>query len=116
MKLTIIILLGVIIMYAVIKTGGKQYRVSKGSKLKVEKLEAETDAKVELKEVLMVGEGDSVTIGQPLVKGAKVVAKVLGQTRGKKVNIIKFKRRKHYMRRQGHRQWLTELEITDIKA
>lgn len=103
-------------MYAVIKTGGKQYRVTKGAKLKVEKLEAETDSNIEFKDVLMVGEGDSVKIGQPLVKGATVVAKVLGQGRGDKINIIKFKRRKHYMRRMGHRQWLTELEITDIKA
>ncbi len=103
-------------MYAVIKTGGKQYRVTKGAKLKVEKLEAETDSNVEFKDILMVGEGDSVKIGNPLVKGATVVAKVLSQGRGKKINVIKFKRRKHYMRRMGHRQWLTELEITDIQA
>lgn len=103
-------------MYAVIKTGGKQYRVSKGAKLTVEKLEAETDANVEFSEVLMVGEGETVTIGQPFVKGAKVVAKVLEQGRGEKIRIIKMKRRKHYMRKMGHRQWLTKLEIIDIKG
>jgi large subunit ribosomal protein L21 len=103
-------------MYAVIKTGGKQYRVSQGSKLTVEKLEAETDANVEFSEVLMVGEGENVTFGQPFVNGAKVIAKVLEQGRGKKINIIKLKRRKHYMRRMGHRQWLTKLEIIEIKG
>jgi len=103
-------------MYAVIKTGGKQYRVSKGLRLKVEKLEVATDGIIEFDHVLMVGEGDSVKLGQPLVKGALVTAKVLNQGRGDKIRIIKFRRRKHYMRKQGHRQWLTEIEITDIRG
>lgn len=103
-------------MYAVIQTGGKQYRVSKGLKLKVEKLEVETDGVIEFDHVLMVGEGDSVQLGQPFVKGAVVTAKVLEQGRGKKIRIIKFRRRKHYMRKQGHRQWLTEIEITNIRG
>ena len=102
-------------MYAVIKTGGKQYRVSKGSKLKVEKLEIEPDSMINFDNVLMIGEGETVKIGQPYVAGASVTAKVLSQGRGKKIKIVKFRRRKHYMRTQGHRQWLTELEITDIK-
>lgn len=103
-------------MYAVIKTGGKQYRVSKGLKLKVEKLEVATDGIIEFDHVLMVGEGDSVKLGQPFVKGALVTAKVVNQGRGDKIRIIKFRRRKHYMRKQGHRQWLTEIEITDIRG
>ncbi len=103
-------------MYAVIKTGGKQYRVSKGLKLKVEKLELATDDIIEFDHVLMVGEGDSVKLGQPFVSGASVTAKVLSQGRGDKIRIIKFRRRKHYMRKQGHRQWLTEIEITDIRG
>ncbi|MBP9722426.1 MAG: 50S ribosomal protein L21 [Gammaproteobacteria bacterium] len=102
-------------MYAVIKTGGKQYRVAKGLKLKVEKIEAETDSVIEFDNVLMVGEGESVVFGAPFVSGAVVTAKVLSQGRGKKVRIIKFRRRKHYMRKMGHRQWLTEIEVTDIK-
>lgn len=101
-------------MYAVIKTGGKQYRVAKGDKLKIEKIDAETDKSVKFDNILMVGEGESVKVGQPFVKGASVTAKVLAQTRGPKIKIIKFKRRKHYMRQMGHRQWLTEVEVTDI--
>lgn len=103
-------------MYAVIQTGGKQYKVSKGDKLKVEKLDVETGKVIDFDNILMVGEGEEVKIGQPFVKGAKVKAKVLSQGRGKKIKVIKFKRRKHYMRTMGHRQWLTELEVTDIKA
>ncbi len=103
-------------MYAVIKTGGKQYRVSEGDTLKVEKLDAEEGADVELGDVLMVADGDKVTIGAPYVEGGKVTAKVKSHGRHKKIEIIKFKRRKHYDRRTGHRQYFTELEITGIKA
>lgn len=101
-------------MYAVIQTGGKQYRVSKGLKLKVEKLEAAEGDSVELDKVLMVADGEDVKIGAPYLEGGKVTATVTAQGRGKKVRIIKFKRRKHHMKRQGHRQAYTELEITDI--
>ncbi len=103
-------------MYAVIQTGGKQYRVSQGDKLRVEKLGADEGAKVELDKVLMVADGEKVTVGTPYVKGGKVTATVMAHGRGKKVKIIKFKRRKHHLKRQGHRQWYTELEITKISA
>ena len=103
-------------MYAVIQTGGKQYRVSKGLKLKVEKLDAAEGDSVELDKVLMVADGDDVKIGAPYLDGGKVTATVTSQGRGKKVKIIKFKRRKHHLKRQGHRQAYTELEITDIAS
>lgn len=103
-------------MYAVIMTGGKQYRVSKGDKLRVELLTAEEGSRVDLDKVLLVGEGESVKVGTPFVEGAKVSALVKSVGRAKKVKIIKFRRRKHYMKRQGHRQWFTELEITDIQG
>jgi large subunit ribosomal protein L21 len=101
-------------MYAVIQTGGKQYRVSEGATLRVEKIKADEGASIEIDKVLMVGEGDSVKIGSPYVDGGKVTATVKAHGRGKKVNIIKFKRRKHHLKRQGHRQSYTELEITGI--
>lgn len=100
-------------MYAVIKTGGKQYRVSEGQTLRVETLPAEIGDSVDL-DVLMVGEGETVKIGTPLVEGGKVTAKVKAHGRGKKVKIVKFKRRKHHMKQAGHRQNYTELEITGI--
>ena len=103
-------------MYAVIQTGGKQYRVSEGDKLLVEKLGAEEGASVDLDKVLMIANGEDIKIGTPYVDGGKVTATVKAHGRGKKVNIIKFKRRKHHMKRQGHRQWYTELEITGISA
>lgn len=103
-------------MYAVVQTGGKQYRVTEGATLRVEKLKADEGASVELDKVLMVGEGESVKIGTPYVDGSKVTATVKSHGRGKKVNILKFKRRKHHMKRQGHRQWYTELEITGISG
>ncbi len=103
-------------MYAVIQTGGKQYRVSEGDKLRVEKLSADEGATIELDKVLLVADGDDVTVGTPYVDGVKVAASVKAHGRGKKVKIIKFKRRKHHMKRQGHRQWYTELEITSIGA
>ena len=103
-------------MYAVIQTGGKQYRVSEGDTLKVEKLAAEAGADIELDQVLMVADGDAVTVGRPYVPGCKVTATVKAHGRGDKVRIIKFRRRKHHLKRQGHRQWFTELQITGISA
>jgi len=103
-------------MYAVIESGGKQHRVQEGEILKLEKLDAATGATVDFDRVLLVGEGESVKIGTPYVKGSKVTAEVLSQGRDAKVTIIKFSRRKHYRRRQGHRQWFTEVKITGIKA
>jgi len=103
-------------MYAVIKTGGKQYRVSKGQTLKVEKLNAAEGDSIELDQVMMIVDGENVTVGKPLVEGSKVIATVKSIGRAKKIKILKFKRRKHHMKRQGHRQWYTELEITDISA
>ncbi len=103
-------------MYAIIRTGGKQYRVSEGDTLRVETLEANTGDAVEFDQVLMVGEGDSIKIGTPLVDGGKVTAKVKAHGRGDKVEIIKFRRRKHHMKRMGHRQNYTEVEITGISG
>jgi len=99
-------------MFAVIRTGGKQYKVQKDDKIEVEKLETEAGKTVELDEVLFV----DGKIGEPLVKGAKVTATVLEQTRGPKITIFKKKRRQNYRRKKGHRQQLTLLQITDIKA
>ena len=101
-------------MYAVIKSGGKQYRVEEGQTLKVEKLEVATGESVDLEKVLLIGNGDDVKIGAPVVEGAKVVAEVVAHGRHKKVKILKFKRRKHHMKQMGHRQWFTELKITSI--
>jgi large subunit ribosomal protein L21 len=103
-------------MYAVIKTGGKQYRVSAGDKLKVEKLAADVGAEVTLADVLALGEGDSVKVGAPLVAGAAVKATVLQHGLGDKVTIFKMRRRKHYKKSQGHRQPYTEIEITGISG
>jgi large subunit ribosomal protein L21 len=103
-------------MYAVIKSGGKQYRVQEGQTLKLEKLEVPTGDTIEFDEVLLVGNDEDVTVGAPLVEGAKVAAEVVSHGRGDKVSIIKFRRRKHSMKRQGHRQWFTEVKITGISA
>lgn len=103
-------------MYAVIKTGGKQYRVAEGQKVRVEKLAGEVGDSIELDQVLMIGNGDDVKIGAPLVDGGKVTATVKAQGRGEKIKIVKFRRRKHHMKTQGHRQSYTELEITGIKG
>jgi large subunit ribosomal protein L21 len=108
--------LGVFNMYAVIKTGGKQYRVTQGETLRVETLEASEGDAVEFDHVLMVGEGDDVKIGTPLVDGGKVTATVKAHGRAKKVEIIKFRRRKHHMKKMGHRQNYTEVEITGISG
>jgi len=103
-------------MYAVFKTGGKQYRAAKGDTLKIEKLNVAEGDKVSFDEVLMVGEGADVKIGSPLVSGGKVEAKVLEQGKSKKVDVIKFKRRKNYLRMGSHRQNFTLVEITGIKG
>ncbi len=100
-------------MYAVIKTGGKQYRVAKGDKIFVEKLAGNVGDAVSFDQVLMIG-GDTIKLGKPLVAGAKVEAKILEQDRGKKVIIFKFRRRKNYHRKTGHRQPFTALEITNV--
>ena len=101
-------------MYAVIKTGGKQYKVAPGENLKVEQLSADVGAEVVLDQVLMIGEGESVRLGQPTVAGATVNATVVAHGRGEKVGIFKMRRRKHYQKHQGHRQNYTELKIQSI--
>jgi large subunit ribosomal protein L21 len=103
-------------MYAVIATGGKQYRVTKDAVLRVEKLDAEPGATVEFAEVLLVGEGAEVKLGKPRVTGSKVVATVVRHGKGAKVSIVKFRRRKHYLRQKTHRQMFTEVKVTDISA
>ncbi len=103
-------------MYAVFATGGKQYRVKEGDTVRVEKVVAEEGASVDFDQVLMVGEGDEVKVGSPYVDGGRVSATVTSQGRGRKVQIIKFRRRKHHMKRQGHRQAFTELKITGISG
>jgi len=101
-------------MYAVIKTGGKQYRVSPGESIKVETIEADVGSTVVLEEVLMVADGDAVKVGTPLVAGAKVSATVVSHGRGPKVHIFKMRRRKHYQKNQGHRQNYTEIRVDAI--
>ena len=103
-------------MYAVIKTGGKQYRVATGEKIKVEQIPADIGSEVVLDQVLLVANGDDVTMGTPLVGGATVKAKVVSHGRGEKVHIYKMRRRKHYRKSQGHRQNYTEIEILGIAA
>jgi large subunit ribosomal protein L21 len=103
-------------MYAVVKTGGKQYRVVAGEKIKVEQIPADIGQEIILDQVLMVGVGESVKVGAPLVAGATVKAKVLRQARADKVMIFKMRRRKHYRKTQGHRQNFTEIEISAINA
>ncbi|MGH1455370.1 MAG: 50S ribosomal protein L21 [Alphaproteobacteria bacterium] len=103
-------------MFAVIKTGGKQYKVQKDDKLLVEKLEGNEGDKVTLDEVLMIADGKTSKIGEPMVKGASVEATVVTQTRGPKITVFKKKRRQNYRRKKGHRQDLTMIQITNIKA
>jgi large subunit ribosomal protein L21 len=103
-------------MFAVIHTGGKQYRVSEGSVLRIEKLEAEAGASVDFDEVLLVGSGADVKVGKPFLSGAKVTATVQSHGQGDKVRIVKFRRRKHYLRQKGHRQPYTEVKVTGIKG
>ena len=103
-------------MYAVIETGGKQHRVIEGELIRVEKIEAETGSTIDFDRVLMVGEGETVKVGTPVIDGANVSAEVVQHGRSDKVAILKFKRRKHHMKRQGHRQWFTEIKITAINS
>lgn len=103
-------------MYAVINTGGKQYKLAQGDVCRIEKLDAEEGASVELDKVLMVADGDSINIGTPYVEGGKVTAVVKAHGRGKKVEIMKFRRRKHHQKKTGHRQYYTEIEVTGISA
>ena len=103
-------------MYAVFRTGGKQYRAREGERLRVERLAGDPGATVEFDQVLLVGEGADIRVGSPLVAGAKVTAKVTTQGRGKKIEVVKFKRRTRYKRVKGHRQYFTEVEITGIEG
>lgn len=103
-------------MYAVIRTGGKQYRVTEGETFKVEKLEAEEGERIELNEVLLVASGDDFKVGAPILNDAKVTAEVISHGRSAKIKIIKFRRRKHHRKQMGHRQSFTELKITGIES
>ncbi|MEM7217884.1 MAG: 50S ribosomal protein L21 [Pseudomonadota bacterium] len=103
-------------MFAVFESGGKQHRVTEGEVLKLEKLDGEPGESVVFDKVLMVADGDAVNVGKPYVEGGSVTAEVLGIGRHRKVQILKFKRRKDYMRRQGHRQWYSEVKITGISG
>ena len=103
-------------MYAVVRTGGKQYKVAEGDLCRVEKLDAEEGASVEIDKVLMIADGDKLNIGTPYVEGGKVTATVKAHGRGNKIEIMKFRRRKHHQKRTGHRQHYTEIEITGIKG
>ena len=102
-------------MYAVLKTGGKQYKVTAGEKLTIEQLPGEVGSEIVLDQILMVSDGDDTSIGTPLVDGASVSAKIISHGRGKKVKIFKLRRRKHFKKQQGHRQNYTEVEIEQIK-
>jgi large subunit ribosomal protein L21 len=103
-------------MYAVFRSGGKQYRASKGERLRLEKLEADEGSTINFDDVLLVGEGSDVKVGSPLLAGTSVSATVLRQGKSKKVSVVKFKRRQNYLRQHTHRQFFTEVEITDIKS
>jgi large subunit ribosomal protein L21 len=103
-------------MYAVFRTGGKQYRAAKGDVLRLEKIEADEGATITFDEVLLVGEGADVKVGDPLLSGSSVSGKVLSQGKTKKVNVVKFKRRQNYLRQGSHRQFYTEVEITGISG
>jgi len=103
-------------MYAVVLTGGKQYRVQEGDVLFVEKLNAEVETTIELNEILAVGKEDGLVVGKPLVEGAKVVAKVLAQGKAKKIIVFKYKRKLDYRKKQGHRQAYTKIQIEKIEA
>ncbi|MHB1229628.1 MAG: 50S ribosomal protein L21 [Halothiobacillus sp. 20-54-6] len=103
-------------MYAVVVTGGKQYRVEPGEWLRVEKLEGEEGTAITLDRVLMIADGEAIKVGSPTLAGATVTAEIIGQGRGKKIDIIKFRRRKHHRKHQGHRQAFTEIKITSING
>jgi len=101
-------------VYAIIATGGKQYRVQEGDQINVEKLAGDPGEKIEFNQVLLLADGENVTIGEPYVDGGKVMGEVQDQARSKKIEIVKFKRRKHHMKRMGHRQSFTQVKITGI--
>jgi len=103
-------------MYAVIKTGGRQYRVMQGETLRVEKLAGDVGAAIKFEEVLLVGSGEDISLGAPFVAGAMVAATIKSHGRGEKIRIIKFRRRKHHQKQMGHRQYYTEVEIGEIHA
>ncbi|AMG30942.1 50S ribosomal protein L21 [Grimontia hollisae] len=103
-------------MYAVFQSGGKQHRVSEGQTIRLEKLDVETGSTVEFDSVLLVANGEEITVGAPFVAGGKVTAEVVTHGRGDKVKIVKFRRRKHSRKQMGHRQWFTEVKITGISA
>ena len=103
-------------MYAVFESGGKQHRVEPGEVLRLEKLDAQEGGKLDFEKVMLIGDGEKLSIGTPYVEGGKVSAQVLGQGRGKKIHIIKLRRRKHYRRQAGHRQAYTEVKITGISG
>ncbi len=103
-------------MYAVVSTGGKQYRVAKGDLCRIEKLEAEEGASIELDKVLMIADGDNINVGTPFLDGGKVTATVKAHGRADKIEIMKFKRRKHHQKKIGHRQHYTDIEITGIEG
>ncbi len=103
-------------MFAVIKSGGKQHRVTPGERLKVEKIDAEPGSQIEIDEVLLVGDGERVSLGSPYLPGSKVTATVVRHGRGEKIRVVKFRRRKDSKTTHGHRQWFTELEITAISG
>lgn len=103
-------------MYAVFQSGGKQHRVAEGQVVRLEKLENETGATVEFDKVLLVADGDNVSVGAPYVSGGKVTAEVVSHGRGEKLKVVKFRRRKHSRSQVGHRQWFTEVKITGISA
>lgn len=102
-------------MYAIIESGGKQYRVTEGQIVTIEKLEAEAGSAVDFDRVLMIGEGESARFGAPIVEGATVSGEVVQQGRANKIKIIKFRRRKHHMKQMGHRQYVTQVKITKIQ-
>ncbi|MAZ66300.1 MAG: 50S ribosomal protein L21 [Kangiellaceae bacterium] len=101
-------------MYAVFQSGGKQHRVAVGDSVKLEKIEVEEGSSIDFDKVLLVADGEDLKVGAPYVDGAKVTAEVVAQGRGKKVKIVKFRRRKHHRKQMGHRQWFTEVKITAI--
>jgi large subunit ribosomal protein L21 len=103
-------------MYAVFQSGGKQHRVTEGQTVRLEKLELEVGASVDFDNVLMIADGENINVGAPYIAGGKVTAEVVAHGRGDKVKIVKFKRRKHSRKQQGHRQWFTEVKITGING
>ena len=103
-------------MYAVIANGGKQYKVKEGQILRLEKIEQELGESIEIDDILMLGDGEKISVGKPTVSGAKIVAKIEKHGRAAKIEILKFKRRKHHMKRMGHRQWYTEVKVVEIQT